>query len=60
MIDGRSIAPGEVGALTADSHWFRPDGTGAEAVLRWAKAMEPPASDPVGILPFFGVDRPIK
>jgi hypothetical protein len=59
-IDGRSVAPGEVVALGAGNHWFRPDGTASDAILRWAKAMEPPASEPVDILAFFGVERPIQ
>lgn len=53
-IDGQAVPPGAIIPLGAGPHRIE---AGIEATLRWAKALPPPATEPVGLLPFFGVDE---
>jgi hypothetical protein len=49
-IDGEDVQPGAIIALAAGPHRIE---AGAAAALRWAKALPPPAAEPVGLLTFF-------
>lgn len=52
-IDDERVPPGGIVQLAVGTHTFD---AGSDAILRWAKALPPPAEEPVGLLPFFGVD----
>lgn len=54
VIDGTTVQPGEVVTLETGMHWFQANRTASDAVLRWAKAMEPPVTEPIGLWAFFG------
>jgi hypothetical protein len=52
-IDGEIVQPDAIIRLAAGPHRIEADAAGA---LRWAKALPPPAAEPIGLLTFFGAD----
>ena len=55
-LDGQRLRPGSVVTLTVGPHTAEVAAGPAQAILRWARALPPPAETPIGMLTFFGVD----
>ena len=55
-LDGQQLQPGSVVTLAIGRHVVEAAAGPAQATLRWAGALPPPAETPIGMLTFFGVD----
>ncbi len=56
VLDGQLLRPGSVVTLAIGRHAVEAAAGPAQATLRWARALPPPAETPIGMLTFFGVD----